>query len=148
MTRRFDGLAVGGLVAVVAFAAGCQSTKKPADPITALQAKVNTEVSAVVKDPGRAAQLEILFQELFDTMRQMWQESSEYRARSDALNADYDAAPQQFSELYAGHMTRHKALLRQSVEIRSRIAGLLTDEEWTKLTDVRADVRSLGLAID
>ena len=148
MTHRMGRFAAAASVAVLALVTGCQSARKPADPIADLQAKVNTEVSAVVKDSGRATQLEALFQDLFDSMRQMSQESSEYRAKSDALNASYDATPQQFNDLYAGHTTKHKALLRQAVEIRGRIAGLLTDEEWKKLSDVRADVRTLGVSID
>jgi len=148
MTHRFSRFAVAAVVAVLAFAAECQSAKKQADPIGELQSKVLKEISAVVKDSGRAAQVGALFQDFFGIMRQMWGETSEYRASSDALNADYDATPQQFNELYAAHMTRHKALLKQLVEMRGRIAGLLTDEEWRKLNDIRADIRSLGIAID
>ena len=135
-------------VAVLAFVAVCQSAKKPADPIGELQGKVVKELRDVVKDSGRATQVEALFQEFFGIMRQMWEETSEYRARSDALNADYDARPQQFSELYAAHVTKHNPLLKQAVEIRGRIAAALTDEEWKKLAGIRTDIRKLGIAID
>ncbi len=148
MTPRFWGFTIAGTAAVLAVVAACRSTTKPADPIGDLQARANTEIGAAVKDPGRLAQVEPLFREAFDTMRQMWKESSEYRAKSDALNADYDATPKQFRELYAGHSTRQKALLKQAVEIRGRVAGALTEEEWARLAGIRADVRSLGLAID
>jgi hypothetical protein len=148
MTHRIGRFAVAGAVAVLAFVAECQSATKQKDPIGELQSKVLKEISAVVKDSGRAAQVEALFQDFFGIMRQMWGETSEYRAKSDALNADYDTTPQQFNELYAGHMARHKAFLKQLVEMRGRIAGLLTDEEWKKLNDVRADIRTLGIAID
>ncbi len=141
-------LGLAGLVATLVFVAAGQSAKKPADPIGDLQGKVVKEIRGVVKDSGRIVQLDAAFQELFDVVRQMWKETSEYRAKSDALNADYDATPQQFEELYAAHVTRHKALLRQAVEIRGRVAELLTDDEWKKLADMRADIRKLGLAID
>jgi hypothetical protein len=45
-------------------------------------------------------------------------------------------------------MTTYKALLKQSIEIRERMAGLLTDEEWKKLNDLRADIRSLGITMN
>ncbi len=148
MTRRVCRFAVAGAVALLALATLCQAAKKPADPIGELQSKVLKEISSVVKDSGRVVQLEAVFRELFDVMRQMWKETSEYRAKSDALHADYDATRQQFDELYAAHLTKHKALLKQAVEIRGRVAAALTDEEWNKLAGIRTDIRKLGIAID
>jgi ABC-type sulfate transport system substrate-binding protein len=136
---------VAGMLALAAIA-GCRSSKKAEDPVTVLQGKINEEVRAVVKDPNTAPQVEALAQQVVDLLRQM--ENSAYRARLNALNANYDATPQQFNELYAGYMTTYKALLKQSVEIRERMAGLLTDEEWKKLKDLRADIRTLGITIN
>lgn len=148
MTHRIGRFAVAGLAAVLAVVVGCRSARKPADPITALQGKVNTEVSAVVKDSERATQVEALTQQVLDVLRQVKQKDSEYRARRGALNADYDATPQQFSELSAAQRSALNALLKQSIEIRGRIASLLTDEEWKKLNDLRADIRTLGITIN
>ncbi len=147
MPRRISCTVVAGMLALAAIA-GCRSSKKAEDPVTVLQGKVNEEVRAVVKDPNTAAQVEALAQQIVDLLRQMEQENSAYRARLNALNANYDATPQQFNELYAGHMTTYKALLKQSIEIRERMTGLLTDEEWKKLNDLRADIRSLGITMN
>jgi seryl-tRNA synthetase len=148
MTRRFVRPATAGLLVLLAVAGGCRSSKKAEDPVTVLQGKVNEEVRAVVKDPNTAAQVEALAQQVLDLLRQMEQEDSAYRARLDALNANYDATSQQFSEISSTHRASHSALLKQSVEIRDRMAGLLTDEEWKKLNDLRADIRKLGITTD
>jgi len=148
MTRRFVRPATAGLLVLLAVAGGCRSSKKAEDPVTVLQGKVNEEVRAVVKDPNTAAQVEALAQQVLDLLRQMEQEDSAYRARLDALNANYDATSQQFSEISSTHRASHSALLKQSVEIRDRMAGLLTDEEWKKLNDLRADIRKLVITTD
>jgi len=148
MTRRFFRPATAGLLVLLAVAGGCRSSKKAEDPVTVLQGKVNEEVRAVVKDPNTAAQVEALAQQVLDLLRQMEREDSAYRARLDALNANYDATSQQFSEISSTHRASHNALLKQSVEIRDRMAGLLTDEEWKKLNDLRADIRKLVITTD
>jgi hypothetical protein len=138
------GAAVG-LLTLLAFAPGCRSSRKETDPTVALQGKVDREVREAVKNPETAAQVEKLVQRAIGVLHQMEKEDSAYREQLIALNADYDATPQQFERLFADHRTRRDAFLKESLEIRGRIAGLLTDEEWKKLNGLRSDIRNLDV---
>lgn len=150
-TRGANFLAVGAVVASLAVAAGaCRSTAKTKtpDPIAELQVKVEKEIHSVVKDPATAAKVETEMMQVLALLRQMAEEDSAEGVRLEALNANYDATPQQFERVLADNRTKRDALRKQVLESQGRIAGLLSDEEWKKLNALRADARKLGVDLD
>jgi hypothetical protein len=94
-----------------------------------------------VKNPQTATQVEGLLQEIVAEVQASKQKTRGFHEQLNVLNADYNAAPEQFMSVLD---QLNNARMQSSTKIlatRFKIKELLTADEWKAMTDDMARVR-------
>ena len=127
------------LVAVFGALAACASKPKPT-----LEQRAEAEIQAykvqiqkTVTDPARADRLVTAVDEWEQILRQAASMAQEYRAKVQALDADYGATRAEYAALFRQHDAQRAALIQQSLALRKKITSLTTDSEWQQLKQAR-----------
>jgi len=127
------------LVAALATFAACASKPKPT-----LEQRAETEIQAfkaqiqkTVTDPARADRLVAAVDDWEQVVRQAAGMAQDYRAKVQALDADYGATRAEYAALFRQHDAQRAALIQQAVALRSQMTSLTNDSEWEQLKQAR-----------
>lgn len=134
-----------GIVAALALVAALAACKhKPeltpsqvaAEDMTQFQA----EIRKTVKDSARAEELVGMTNEFQQLVKSAAEEDSASIAAIQALNADFGATRTR----YEAELTRARAVRRDNMrklsDLRARMAGVVTNDEWEQLKKARVKV--------
>jgi uncharacterized coiled-coil DUF342 family protein len=104
-------------------------------------AEVKRLVEENVKDPAKANQVQALIQEIVQEVRRSSQETRGFHEQLAALNANYDATPEQFTKILDQLNNARMESAAKILRTRFKIKELLTREEWKKLDDAMLKAR-------
>jgi hypothetical protein len=97
--------------------------------------EVMTAVEKAVQDPEKAKRVQEALKEIMEEARQSYTQNRELHRKLYELNANYNAAPEEFTkildELNNGRMRTGAKILAT----RFKIKEMLTAEEWKAFTD-------------
>ena len=105
-------------------------------------AEMNELVSQTVKDPEKAKQIQAIFTGVITEAQQSLKQSREYHQKLFALNASYDATPEQFGKILDDLNNARMASAAKILGMRFKIKSMLTAQEWKELTDEMNKARS------
>lgn len=123
-------------LAFAVLASGCALRKGPPDPakvqqkITAAKEAERALVERTVEDADRVARLAELLAERDRIVAAHGDAVVGYRGRMRALNADYDATPEQLAEAVDGYNTERQQLQTELAELIAAMKAATTAEEW------------------
>src|SRR5712692_5143840 len=102
-------------------------------------AETNELVDRTVKDPEKAKQI---VQDIVNEVKQSFKKTGDYHQKLYALNANYEAAPEQFIKLLDEQNNERMASATRILGLRFKLKALLTAQEWKDLTDAMDKTRS------
>jgi len=103
--------------------------------------EVKRLVEENVKDPAKANQVQALIQEIVQEVRRSSQAARGFHEQLAALNANYDAPPEQFTKILDQLNNARMESAARILGTRFKIKELLTREEWKKLDDAMLKAR-------
>ena len=121
------------LCAMLVLLAGCAGKDK-ADSSAEWITQMRSKVSIVVEDPDRAEQIIGVFSGVEADLQKWGAYKGEYFMEMEALNADYDATPEEFRDLIGSYNVERSQIKRKMLDARLKIKGLSTRDEWQVLT--------------
>ena len=104
--------------------------------------QVKELVEQHVKDPEKAKQVQALIKGIVEEVRLSGQETRGFHEQLYGLNANYDAAPEQFTKILDEVNNTRMASASRILSTRFKIKDLLTREEWKNLNEAMAKVRN------
>ena len=105
-------------------------------------AETDELVDRTVKDPEKAKQAKAIVQDIVNEVKQSFKNASDYHQKLYALNANYEAAPEQFVKLLDEQNNERMASAIRILGLRFKLKALLTAQEWKDLTDAMDKARS------
>jgi len=99
-------------------------------------------IDRTVKDPEKAKQAKQIVEQIVAEVGQSFKQSREYHERLYALNANYQATPEEFTKILDDLNNQRMRSASMILALRFKMKDLLTPEEWKALTDEMANVRS------
>jgi polyhydroxyalkanoate synthesis regulator phasin len=105
-------------------------------------AETNELVDRTVKDPEKAKQAKAIVQDIVAEVKQSFTKTSDYHQKLYALNANYEATPEQFMNVLDEQNTVRMASATRILGLRFMLKTLLTAQEWKDLTDAMDKTRS------
>jgi polyhydroxyalkanoate synthesis regulator phasin len=105
-------------------------------------AETNDLVDRTVKDPEKAKQAKAIVQDIVNEVGQSLKKTSDYHQKLYALNAKYEATPEQFMEMLDEQNIMRMASATRILGLRFKLKSLLTAQEWKDLTDAMDKTRS------
>lgn len=105
-------------------------------------AETNELVDKTVKDPEKAKQAKAIIQEIVAEAKQSVKITSTYHKKLYALNANYEATPEQFIKMLDEQNNEKMASATRILGLRFKLKAVLTAQEWKDLTDAMANTRS------
>jgi septal ring factor EnvC (AmiA/AmiB activator) len=118
----------------------CSSSKSKATPEQRMELgerEYETQIRRVVGDRKRADELVDLASEFQSLVEQAARSFRAQHTRLAQLNASYDTTVADFEALFAQADADRAALLEKAVDLRTRMAALTTDAEWSELKKAR-----------
>ena len=106
--------------------------------------EVVSEVKRLVEenvDPAKANQVQALIQEIVQEVRRSSQAARGFHEQLAALNANYDAPPEQFTKILDQLNNARMESAARILGTRFKIKEILTREEWKKLDDAMLKAR-------
>jgi len=97
------------------------------------------QIQKTVTDPARADQLIGAVDEAEQVVRKAGSVIQDYRAKLQALDADYGATRAEYAALFTQHDAQRTALIQQALALRAKITSLTTDSEWEQLKPARRE---------
>jgi transketolase len=94
-----------------------------------------------VKDPEKAKQVQAMVQDIAKEVRKSNQEVRGFHEQLAALNADYNAKPDQFLKILDGLNNTRMESAMKILTMRFKIKDMLTAEEWKNLSDAMIKTR-------
>jgi cytoskeletal protein RodZ len=105
-------------------------------------AETNELVDRTVKDTEKAKQAKVIVQDIVNEVKQSFKKTSDYHQKLYALNANYEAAPEQFIKVLDEQNNERMASATRILGLRFKLKALLTAQEWKDLTDAMDKTRS------
>ena len=106
---------------------------------------VRAEISSVITDPDRAAEVLGIVDELETSFLAVRTNVQERRAKLRALNADYDATKEDFMALYDEARADMKSNGRTITAIHRRLVDSMTADEWDKVNKTQSKALNAAL---
>jgi hypothetical protein len=103
--------------------------------------EVKKLVEENVKDPQKASQAQGLIQDIVKEVRRSAQETRGFHEQLAALNANYDAPPEQFTKILDELNNARMESAARILRTRFKVKELLTREEWKNLNDAMLKTR-------
>lgn len=97
--------------------------------------QMNEMIDQSVKDPDKAARVKALAKEIVDEAMQSYNHRREAHRKLYALNADYNAPPEEFTKILDDINNDHMRSATKILGLRFKIKEQLTPEEWQGLTE-------------
>jgi len=104
-------------------------------------AEMNELVDRTVKDPERAKQAQAILQDIVAEVLQSYKQTRAYHEKLYALNADYEAPPEQFGKVLEELNNVRTASASKILGLRFMMKGILTAQEWKELADAMVQAR-------
>ncbi len=104
--------------------------------------EVKALVERTVQDPEKAKEVQGVMDEIVSNVRQSRRQDREYHQRLYALNADYNATPQDFSKILDELNDRRLQSGRTILGLRFKMKDMVSQDEWRQLTDGMAEMRN------
>lgn len=133
-TWRLGGLMVAGGIALL-LGSGCATTPEPAQPATVETLKEACDMA--ISDPDRSAQVLALLEETTQIMIDRTEYLATYDAKLNDLTSDYTSTEDEIRSLIGEFNEYRTGQQDRVIEITGELRGLLTDEEWGKLDEIR-----------
>lgn len=105
-------------------------------------AEMNELVSQTVKDTEKAKQVQTILKDIVAEAQQSFKHSREYHQKLFALNASYEATPEQFGKILDDLTNARMASASKILGMRFKIKSLLTAQEWKELAEAMDKARS------
>src|SRR5947208_14936584 len=105
-------------------------------------AETNEQVDRTVKDPEKAKQAKAIVQDIINEVKQSFKKTSAYHQKLYALNANYEATPEQFMKVMDEQSNERMASTTRILGLRFKLKALLTVQEWKDLTEAMDKTRS------
>jgi len=105
-------------------------------------AETNELVDLTVKDPEKAKQAKAILQDIVNESAQSFKKTRDYDQKFYALNANYEATPDQFMKVLDEQNNERMASETRILGLRFKLKALLTAQEWKDLTDAMDKRRS------
>ena len=105
-------------------------------------AETNELVDKTVKDPEKAKQAKAIVQDIINEVMQSFKKNSAYHQKLYALNANYEATPEQFMKVMDEQANERMASTTRILGLRFKLKALLTAQEWKDLTEAMDKTRS------
>ena len=105
-------------------------------------AETNDLVDQTVKDPEKAKQAKAIVQDIVAEVKQSYKQDREYHQKLYALNANYEAAPEQFTKALDDLNNARMVSATKILGLRFKMKSLLTAQEWADLTSAMDKARS------
>ena len=105
-------------------------------------AETNELVDKTVKDPEKAKQAKAIVQDIITEVMQSFKKNSAYHQKLYALNANYEATPDQFIKVLDEQNNERMASETRILGLRFKLKALLTAQEWKDLTEAMDKMRS------
>src|SRR5207245_11138660 len=105
-------------------------------------AETNELVDRTVKDEEKSKQAKAVVQDIVNEVKQSFKKTSDYHQKLYALNANYEAAPEQFIKLLDEQYNERMASAIRILGLRFKLKALLNAQEWKDLTDAMDKARS------
>jgi len=105
-------------------------------------AETNELVDKTVKDPEKAKQAKAVVQEIVNEVKQSFKKTSAYHQKLYALNAYYEATPEEFIKVMDEQNNERMASTTRILGLRFKLKALLTAQEWKNLTEAMDKTRS------
>lgn len=133
-THSFIALTLSLLVMMLGVA-GCSSGAKDAPVEIQSQSfdALRDTANELLADPEQAAEITELITQLENVVLQTQNDRGNHRKKIKALNANYDASEDEFSALLASISDEQDARREVVVDIRRKLAAVVSAEEWDKL---------------
>jgi Spy/CpxP family protein refolding chaperone len=104
--------------------------------------ETNELIDRIVKDQAKAGQAKGIVADIVAEVRQSGKAGREYHQQLYVLNANYDAAPEDFTKILDDMSHKRMAAASKILGLRFKMKGLLTREEWQELTTEMAKTRA------
>jgi hypothetical protein len=118
--------------------AGCsKGNKKAVVPGEEWAEDLQTRIEKHIADPEKKSQLLDLVDQDTKIFKELLQVTREYDQKLFTLDRNYDAAPDDFRNLFADYNEARYRLRDQSMAGRFNMKALCTAEEWKKLSHFR-----------
>jgi Glu-tRNA(Gln) amidotransferase subunit E-like FAD-binding protein len=104
--------------------------------------EMNELVSQTVKDPEKAKQVQAILKDIVAEAQQSFKQSREHHQKLFALNASYEATPEQFGKILDDLNNARMASAARILGMRFKIKSLLTAQEWKELAQAMDKARS------
>jgi predicted KAP-like P-loop ATPase len=99
-------------------------------------------VEQTVKDPEKARQVQTTLEEIVAEVKRSTQQTRGFHEQLYALNADYQAKPEQFTKVLDDLNNSRMQSATKILGMRFKIKGMLTAQEWKDLTEGMEKARS------
>jgi chemotaxis regulatin CheY-phosphate phosphatase CheZ len=135
------------MLSVMLTVSGCERYHKSMPPDTSgpsvekMVPEIRTVVDKNVKDPDKARRVEALLQEIVNDVKRSQQETRGFHEQLNALNANYDARPEEFKKIVEEINNARVATADKIIEKRFQIKDILSAQEWKDLTDAMNNAR-------
>ena len=103
--------------------------------------EVKQLVEQNMKDPEKAKQVQAMVQDIAKEVRKSNEEVRGSHEQLAALNADYNAKPDQFLKILDGLNNTRMESAMKILSMRFKIKDMLTAEEWKNLSDAMIKTR-------
>ncbi len=99
-------------------------------------------IDKTVQDPEKAKQVQALVGDIITEVKQTYRQNRQYHQKLYELNANYDAAPEDFTKILDEMNNNRMRSSSKILGLRFKMKELLTAQEWKALTDGMASLRS------
>ena len=99
-------------------------------------------IDRIVKDQAKAGQAKGIVADIVAEVKQSGKAGRESHQALYALNANYEATPEEFTKILDGMNNQRMASASKILGLRFKLKGLLTREEWLELTTEMAKARA------
>ena len=105
-------------------------------------AEMDELVDKTVRDPEKAKQAKATVQDIINEVKQSFKKTSAYHQKLYALNANYEATPEQFMKVMDEQSNERMVSTTRILGLRFKLKALLTAQEWKDLTEAMDKMRS------
>lgn len=104
--------------------------------------EVSALIDKTVQDPEKAKRAQAIVAEIVDEVKQSYRQNRQFHRRLYELNANYDAAPEDFTKILDDMNNNRMRSATKILGLRFKLKEVLTAQEWTALTEEMNRARS------
>lgn len=97
--------------------------------------EVSALIEKTVQDPEKARRAQMVVAEIVEEVKQSYRQNRQFHRKLYDLNADYEAAPEQFTAILDDMNNSRMRSSTKILGLRFKLKELLTAQEWKALTD-------------